>query len=137
MDELQTKALAILEVKFQRHVHPVAAALETKSGEIITAVGLNHFLNASCAEIAALTIAMNQGHTDFTKIVAVSKDDAGNNMIANMCGKCRQIFFDYSPGIVVRTNGGDKSIEELLPEPFNRQHEKIQGAVKGNYESQS
>ncbi|MES2875939.1 MAG: hypothetical protein V4678_00550 [Patescibacteria group bacterium] len=137
MDELQTKAFIVLDAKFKRHVHPVAAALETKSGEIITAVGLNHFLNASCAETAALIIAMNQGYTDFVKVVAVTKDTDGNNTIANMCGKCRQIFFDYSPGIIVRTSGGDKSIEELLPEPFNRQHKKIQDAVKGNYESQS
>jgi len=128
VEELYDRAAALLEAKFNRHMHPVAAALRTSDGLIITAVGINHFLNAACAETAALVIAINQGKYDVTEIVALTKDDDGQTVIANMCGKCRQTFHDYAPDTLVRTTGGDLKVSELLPYPFDRQRHKIDTA---------
>ena len=111
-------------------MHSVAAALETTSGKVITAVNIDHFLGFVCAETAALTIAINQGEYKFKRVVAVRKNEGSNIKITNMCGKCRQIFFDYAPEIQVVTETKNVSINEMLPDPFVRQQQKIQDKVK-------
>lgn len=132
--ELVVLATELLDKRYNKPVHTVAAALRTASGQIYTAVNIDHFSGFVCAEMSALDKAINHGEYRFDKIVAVRKDD--NNIdVVNMCGKCRQIFHDYDPGIGVIVHKGDelaeKTIEELLPFSFVRQQYKIQ-AVIGN-----
>lgn len=92
-NELFTIAQALLDQRHTPPVHTVAAALRCQSGEVISAVNIDHFLGFVCAETAALAIAINRGIYDFDSIVAVRKnDDTGKIEIVDMCGKCRQIF---------------------------------------------
>ena len=131
MTDLVQRAAVLLEEKYNSPVHTVSAALKTESGKIITAVNIDHFLGFVCVETAALTIAINQGEYKFRQIVAMrKKDDTGEITIANMCGKCRQIFHDYAPGIEVVTENGIRKIEELLPDAFTRQRGKIQTTIR-------
>ena len=130
MDKLIEEASNLLLKKYNPPVHSVAAALETTSGKVITAVNIDHFLGFVCAETAALTIAINQGEYKFKRVVAVRKNEGSNIKITNMCGKCRQIFFDYAPEIQVVTERKTVSINEMLPDPFVRQQQKIQDKVK-------
>jgi cytidine deaminase len=133
-NELLEIASALLEDRYNPPVHSVAAALRTTSGEIITAMNIDHFSGYVCAETAALSKAINERHYEFESIVAVRRSELGETIIANMCGKCRQVFYDYAPGItvVVASDGhlAEKTISELLPFPFTRQREKIQALIK-------
>lgn len=132
MDELSKTASRLLEEKYTPEVHTVSAALETESGKIFEAVNIDHFLNFVCAETAALSSAINDGKYRFKRVVAMRKNDStGEVEVVNMCGKCRQIFYDYAPGIQVMTEEGVRTIEELLPSTYDRQRQKIQTAIGG------
>lgn len=129
---------AASELLHERNLHPVhstAAALRLKSGEIITGLNADHFSSFLCAEGSVLSRALNEGKRELESIVAVRKNEQGSESVANMCGKCRQIFHDYAPGIrviVAHDNKVDvRTIEELLPFSFTRQKEKIQSVLKG------
>lgn len=129
-------ASELLEKRYAPPVHSVASVILTKSGEIITGINIDHFNAFVCAETAALSSAINQQEYEFEKIVSVRKEAGEKIVVANMCGKCRQIFHDYSPGIkvVVFDEKGDlheKTIEELLPFSFKRQQEKIHSIIEG------
>ena len=132
--DLYDVAAELLDERYNPPVHSVAAALLTVDGEIITANNIDHFSGYLCAETAALSKAINDKEYNFEAVVAVRKNDAGETAVANMCGKCRQIFYDYAPGIEVvtadRTEVMVKTIDELLPFPFTRQREKIQQLIK-------
>lgn len=133
--ELIEAASVLLRERNLHPVHSTAAALRLKSGEIITSLNADHFSGFFCAEGGALNRALNEGKHEFESIVAVRKNEQGGESVANMCGKCRQIFHDYAPGIRVIIAHGDRvdvrTIEELLPFSFTRQKEKIQTVLKG------
>ena len=135
MSDLIEIAADLLNAKYRPPVHSVSAALETKKGDIITAVNIDHFSGFVCAETAALAIAINAGNYEFKRIVAVRRNKNGENTIANMCGKCRQIFYDYAPGIDVITRAGTRHIDEILPDAFDRQREKIKDSLGVNNEN--
>lgn len=128
-------ASSLLKKRYTPPVHSVASALRTKDGTIITSVNIDHFSGFVCAEMAALSRAINDGMYDFDEIVAVRMDDNGVPQVANMCGKCRQIFNDYAPGIRVIVADGEQpevhTIEELLAFSFSRQQKKIQAVIHG------
>lgn len=130
MSDLIQLATDFLQQKYKKPIHTVAAALESKSGEVYVATNIDHFSGYVCAETAALAAAINADETKFTKIAAVRKETDGKISVVNPCGKCRQIFYDYCPGITIAVNDGGViqtvSIEELLPFSFERQREKIQ-----------
>lgn len=128
-------ASSLLDERYAPPVHSVASALQLKSGEIVTGVNIDHFSGFVCAETSALSRAINQKEYEFDSIVAVRKDAEGNTVIANMCGKCRQIFHDYAPGITIvvsdHLHPEIKTIDELLPFSFKRQQEKIHAIIEG------
>lgn len=132
-EELITIAKELLAQRYAPPVHSVAAALRTKKGEIITGLNIDHFSGFVCAETSALSRAINQMEYDFDSVAAVRMNDKGEIAVVNMCGKCRQIFFDYAPNInVVTIDKSDiavKSIESILPGAFERQQQKIQGVI--------
>lgn len=133
--ELINEAKTLLEERYNPPVHSVSAALKTASGEIFTAVNIDHFSAYVCAETAALSEAINRSEYEISMIVAVRKQSDGSITVANMCGKCRQIFHDYAPGVKIIVTDGDhqfvKSIDEILPFAFTRQREKIQSVIEG------
>lgn len=133
LDDLTLVATDLLEKRYKPPVHSVASALLTKNGNVFTGVNIDHFNAFVCAEMAALSDAINNGEYEFEAIVTVRKDAGLETTIANMCGKCRQIFHDYAPTTKVLINDGDgrfMSVEELLPFAFTRQREKIQSIIE-------
>lgn len=131
--ELINVASDLLKERYLPPVHSVAAALRTKSGEVLSSVNIDHFSGFVCGEMAVLSRAINDKKYDLDTIVAVRFDEDGNVSIANMCGKCRQIIHDYAPGMRVicadQENVTVKTIEELLPYSFTRQQKKIQAVI--------
>lgn len=134
MNDLIARAKQLLDGRYVRHVHTVAAVLETKSGAIFEAVNIDHFSAFVCAEMAVLSMAINAGETEFSQVVAVRREKDGVVDVANPCGKCRQIFFDYSPGILMAVRDEDhammRSVEQLLPYSFDHQRNKISTALQ-------
>ncbi len=131
--ELIDVASTLLSERYLPPVHSVAAALRTKDGEIISGINIDHFSGFVCGEMAVLSRAINDKKYDFDTVVAVRFDENDSPSVANMCGKCRQIFHDYAPGIRVicadQTSVFVKTIEELLPYSFVRQQKKIQAVI--------
>ncbi len=132
--ELVDVASALLTERYAPPVHSVAAALLTKDGDIVTGINIDHFSGFVCAETSALSYAINQKKYDFDSVAAVRMGAEGTIEVANMCGKCRQIFHDYAPGINVIVSGADglsaKTIDQILPDSFKRQQEKIHAIIE-------
>lgn len=132
--ELVDVASALLNERYAPPVHSVAAALRTKDGDIITGINIDHFSGFVCAETSALSYAINQKKYDFDSVAAVRMNAEGSVEVANMCGKCRQIFHDYAPGITVVVSNTDgvsaKPIDQILPDSFKRQQEKIHAIIE-------
>lgn len=135
MEKVIQQAHDLLNRRYKKPVHTVEAVLQTKSGKLYESVNIDHFSGFVCAETSALANAINAGEIDFAMVAAVRREKDGTQTVANMCGKCRQIFHDYAPGIAIVVNAGDDNsvvpIEELLPYSFQRQKEKIQEALRG------
>lgn len=133
--ELIKVASELLDTRYNPPVHSVASALITTSGEVFTGINIDHFSAYVCAETSALSDAINKKEYGFRTVVAVRKNSQGEIVIANMCGKCRQIFYDYAPEINVIVSDDNeqyiKSIDEILPFAFTRQREKIQSVIEG------
>lgn len=132
MDSLVVRTTEFLEQQYKKPLHTVAAGLETSSGHVYFGTNIDHFSGYVCAETSVLAMAMNADETQFSRIVAVHKE-LEEVAVVNPCGKCRQIFYDYTPGITALLNTGsdpiEQTIEELLPYGFTRQREKNQAAV--------
>ena len=71
-----------------------------------------------CAERVALTKALSEGITNFTKIAIVGP----NNEYCPPCGACRQLLYDYAPDIEILMTDNKKTksikLKELLPFAF-------------------
>jgi cytidine deaminase (EC 3.5.4.5) len=99
----------------------VGAALLTSSGSVFCGTNVE---NASyglsmCAERVAVFKAVSEGHTSFVKMAVVSET---KNPVYP-CGACRQVLYEFSPGIelVFSGKGGEifvRKLNELLPEAF-------------------
>lgn len=101
----------------------VGAALETRSGEIITGCNVENatYGLTVCAERVALFKAISEGHREFTRIVVVADTDAPTPP----CGACRQIIWEFAGDIeVILANLTDVTatllMKELLPLPFDK-----------------
>lgn len=102
----------------------VGAAVLTSDMKIYTGANIE---NASypvslCAERAALSKALTEGHRSF-KAVAVAAVKDGNEQSASPCGICRQFIFEFGDDIDIIFGQNRDSlkvfrIKELLPEGF-------------------
>lgn len=100
--------------------YAVGAALLTASGEIYTGCNIESvsFTPTTCAERTALVKAVSEGHRSFTAVAVVTRD-AGSP-----CGVCRQMLFEFSPGMTVLLADLDgklhltTTLSELLPHGF-------------------
>lgn len=77
-----------------------------------------------CAEPIALSNAIADGQTEFTKLVTVmwNGNEQTEPWIITPCGNCRQILVEYAPDLNVLVQG-ETDIEELsaadlLPRPY-------------------
>ncbi|ADU51346.1 pyrimidine-nucleoside phosphorylase [Thermaerobacter marianensis DSM 12885] len=96
----------------------VGAALETAGGRIYTGGNIENasFGLTMCAERVALFKALSEGERRFTRIVIT----ADGPEPAFPCGACRQLLFEYAPGLEVWIDGqpAPQPIEALLPLGF-------------------
>ncbi|MEN9287816.1 MAG: hypothetical protein RLZ88_486 [Actinomycetota bacterium] len=96
---------------------PVGVAALVDDGRIISGCNVE---NASygltlCAECALVSsLAMTGGG----KLVAFYCVDGQHNVLMP-CGRCRQLLFEHStPGMVLETVSGQRTIEQVLPDAF-------------------
>ena len=104
----------------KQHYHAVGAAVRCKNGKVYTGVNCDN-IHGSCAEFIAMGGAISAGEREFDTIVAVfGRGDKGR--VVPPCGNCRQMLFEYAPGIqvIIEYDGvtGKLPIEELLPYPY-------------------
>lgn len=100
---------------------PVGAAGLTTDGRILTGVNVE---NASlgltlCAECSLVSNLWTSGGGRLRAVTVVDGD--GQPLVP--CGRCRQLLVEHGdPDVRILTPAGERSISELLPEPFGPGH---------------
>ncbi|MBS1914602.1 MAG: cytidine deaminase [Bacteroidetes bacterium] len=98
----------------------VGAALLTDEGRVYTGVNVESasYGGTICAERTALVKALSEGERQFVAIAVTSSGDTP----VMPCGICRQLLFEYAPGLQVICEGGASvvatHIADLFPHPF-------------------
>jgi cytidine deaminase len=100
----------------------VGAALETRTGEVITGCNIENatYGLTICAERVAMFKALSEGHRAFTRIAIV----ADTVSPTPPCGACRQILWEFGGDLEVilgnlEAEGPTHRLSELLPLPFD------------------
>ena len=111
--ELVELAFTMLERSYVPYSHfPVGAALECADGTVFTGCNVENAAYGSsiCAERTALVKAVSEGHRDdFTRIAVV-----GNSTEPCWpCGACRQMLYEFAPGLTVLVAQRDHSFVKL------------------------
>ncbi len=100
-------------------VYTMGAAVRGVDGRMYAGINLYHFTGGPCAELVALGRARADGARELTTIVAVGNEGRG---VVGPCGRDRQVFVDYHPGIrvILPTTEGVGSVlaTDLLPESY-------------------
>jgi len=115
------------ETAYQHAVAPssgfrVGAALQSKEGRIFTGCNIESPVYLGiCAERVALFKALSEGSREFEALAIVCEE----GVPCPPCGTCRQLLWEFAPGLQVIVRGKDGtplvySIEELLPLVFER-----------------
>ena len=75
----------------------VGAALLTTDGEVYSGCNVESasYTPTICAERTALVKAISEGKRDFSAVAVVTRDGG------SPCGVCRQLLFEFSPGMTV------------------------------------
>lgn len=100
---------------------PVGAAGLTADGRIVTGVNVE---NASlgltlCAECSLVSNLWTSGGGILRAVAVVDGED--RPLVP--CGRCRQLLVEHGDaGLRILTPAGERSIAELLPEPFGPGH---------------
>jgi cytidine deaminase len=102
----------------------VGAALQAVDGRIFTGCNIesSSYGLTICAERVALCKALSEGALEFARLLVVTDTDPP----ASPCGACRQLLWDYAPGIDVIMLGRSGhpviiTLEELLPRAFGKE----------------
>ncbi len=99
----------------------VGAALLGASGRVYLGANIeSRTLGLTvCAERVALWKGLSEGEREF-KALALTAFKGGEEVRGmTPCGACRQLLFEFAPGVEIILNDGRRfRIEELLPEPF-------------------
>ncbi len=98
----------------------VGAALLAEDGQVFSGCNVesSSYSLTICAERVALTKALSEGNTKFTAIAIAAREGE----FCPPCGACRQLLYDYAPGLdVILTNGKEDKLyklTDLLPVAF-------------------
>ncbi len=100
--------------------YAVGAALLTVDGAVYTGCNVENagYTPTVCAERTALFKAVSEGQRQFERIAVVTRDGG------SPCGVCRQVMFEFSPGMTVLMADLDgklhlrTTVAELLPHGF-------------------
>ena len=120
--ELVERAFTMLERSYVPYSHfPVGAALEGADGVVYTGCNVENsaFGSTICAERTALVKAVSDGCRKFTRLAVV-----GNSTdYCWPCGACRQMLYEFAPGLRVLAARGDGTFEtaalgQLMPHGF-------------------
>ena len=120
--ELVERAFTMLERSYVPYSHfPVGAALEGADGVVYTGCNVENsaFGSTICAERTALVKAVSEGCRKFTRLAVV-----GNSTdYCWPCGACRQMLYEFAPGLRVLAARGDGAFEtatldQLMPHGF-------------------
>ena len=100
----------------------VGAALRAEDGRIFTGCNVENaaFGSTICAERTALLKAVSEGHRDDWTTIAIA---GRGGDYCWPCGSCRQMLYEFAPGLRVLAARGDgdfqdAALEELLPHGF-------------------
>jgi cytidine deaminase len=100
----------------------VGAALETKTGVIITGCNIENatYGLTVCAERIAMFKALSEGHRSFRRVAVVADTQAPTPP----CGACRQILWEFAGDLEVilanlKRETGRHQLKDLLPFPFD------------------
>lgn len=103
---------------------PVGAAVECEDGSVFTGSKIeNAALECTlCAERSAIAAAVSAGHRRFKRIAVYAESSS----YYYPCGTCRQVLWEFSPGIEVlcaRSDGRYVSypLSSLLPSAYSRE----------------
>ena len=120
--ELIQAAIKTLDRLYKKGRHEVAAALRCKDGKVYTGIHIEAKYSGYadiCGEVAAICVAVADGQSEFDTIVAVVKDEKGDYIILEPCGRCRDVISDFGMDINViigDINSPQKvKIEDLIP----------------------
>ncbi len=121
--ELVELAFTMLERSYVPYSNfPVGAALLCADGTVFTGCNVENAAYGStiCAERTALVKAVSEGHQDdFVRLAVVG----GSDDYCWPCGSCRQMLYEFAPGLVLLVARGDHAyvtlpLSELLPHGF-------------------
>ncbi len=121
--ELVERAFGMLQYSYVPYSgFPVGAALECEDGTVFTGCNVENAAYGStiCAERTALVKAVSEGHRDDLVRLAV----VGNSRdYCWPCGACRQMLYEFAPGLVLLVARGDHAfvrltLDQLLPHGF-------------------
>lgn len=115
----------------ERHHHPVihqvAAAVRTEDGAIHVGLHLGSRRINVCAESSAIANAEMAGGGRITAMAAVCRNDAGDIVVTNPCGVCRELMGEYAldAQVMVDASGAVGMIPatELMPMRWMFPHE--------------
>ena len=115
-------AFTMLERAYVPYSHfPVGAALLCADGSVFTGCNVENAAYGSCicAERTALVKAVSEGRRDFARLAVAGRGED----YCWPCGACRQMLYEFAPGLIVLVARGDGdfvrlSLSELLPHGF-------------------
>jgi cytidine deaminase len=104
--------------------YPVGAALQTRSGRVVTGVNIENaaYPTGICAERVAVFKAVSEGDLEFEAIAVVTNNGG------SPCGACRQVLAEFGLETIVLIADGDgklvktMTVGDLLPEAFQPHH---------------
>ena len=121
--ELVTRAFAMQKFSYVPYSRfPVGAALLCRDGTVFTGCNVENaaFGSTICAERTALLKAVSEGHRTDWAAIAIA---GGGEAYCWPCGACRQMLYEFSPGLRVLAARGDGAFQsadlsQLLPHGF-------------------
>ena len=121
--ELVDRAIAMQERSYVPYSHfPVGAALECADGTVFTGCNVENsaYGDTICAERTAVVKAVSEGHRDDFVRIAIAGRSAD---YCWPCGSCRQVLYEFAPGLTVLVARGDGNyvklpLQELLSHGF-------------------
>ena len=121
--ELVTLAFSMLERSYVPYSgFPVGAALLCGDGTVFTGCNVENAAYGStiCAERTALLKAVSEGNKDDWQAIAIA---GRGEDYCWPCGSCRQMLYEFAPGLKVLAARGDGefrscTLEELFPNGF-------------------
>ncbi|MFB8386764.1 hypothetical protein ACFC3F_06445 [Microbacterium sp. NPDC055910] len=125
--ELYDAAKQLLIARHDPDIHQVAAAVRADDGNVYLGLHIGSRRVNVCAESSAIANAEMAGAGDLRTMVAVCKNDAGDIVVTNPCGVCRELMGTYAPNADVMVDDrGDVVMvgaDALMPTRWMFPHE--------------